>query len=68
MVAEKGTFAFFAFSFPKSDLIVFSRLIGFSHLISDFGISYRVSNQIFTSLFQIVFSRLKLDCHIAFPN
>ena len=32
MVAEKGTFAFFAFSFPKSDLIVFSRLIWDFHI------------------------------------
>ena len=46
MVAEKDTFAFFAFLFPKSDFRdsyrIFAFHIGFSHLISDFGVSYRI--------------------------
>ena len=46
MVAEKDTFAFFAFSFLKSDFRVSNRIfathIGFSRFISDFRVSYRI--------------------------
>ena len=46
MVAEKDTFAFFAFTFPKSDFRdsyrIFAFHIRFSRLISDFGVSYRI--------------------------
>ena len=52
MVAEKDTCVF---------RILISQ-IGFSRLISDFGVSYRILAS------HIGFSRLKSDLHITFPN
>ena len=41
---------------------IFAFQIGFSRLISDFGVSYRILAS------HIGFSRLKSDLHITFPN